>query len=60
MKEVRAWLDNSRQALDSPQGKKRPLRDQLAQRDKMLASASTQKTKIALSVEKLQVILEIA
>ena len=56
MKDVRSWMEKTQQALDSPQNRKRPLRDQHANREKMLADAATQKTKIALSVEKLQVI----
>lgn len=55
MKDVRSWLDKSRSALDSPTYKKRPLRDQLAAREKMLADIAIQKTKISISVEKLQV-----
>jgi nesprin-1 len=55
MKDVRSWMEKTQQALDSPQNRKRPLRDQHANREKMLADAATQKTKIALSVEKLQV-----
>ncbi|XP_063222936.1 muscle-specific protein 300 kDa isoform X4 [Bacillus rossius redtenbacheri] len=55
MKDVRAWLEKSRQALESPQNKKRPLRDQLALREKMLSDVAVQKTKISMSVEKLQV-----
>ncbi|KAK3930237.1 Nesprin-1 [Frankliniella fusca] len=55
MKDVRSWMEKTQQALDSPQNRKRPLRDQHANREKLLADASTQKTKIALSVEKLQI-----
>ncbi|KAJ8895767.1 hypothetical protein PR048_001105 [Dryococelus australis] len=55
MKDVRAWMEKSRQALESPQNKKRPLRDQLALREKMLSDVAVQKTKISMSVEKLQV-----
>ncbi|XP_034241824.1 uncharacterized protein LOC117645652 isoform X2 [Thrips palmi] len=55
MKDVRSWMEKTQQSLDSPQNRKRPLRDQHANREKMLADASTQKTKIALSVEKLQI-----
>lgn len=42
-------------ALDSQQNKKKPLRDQHGLREKMLADIHIQKTKISLSVEKLQV-----
>lgn len=55
MKDVRSWMEKTQQALDSPQNRKRPLRDQHANMEKMLADGATQKTKIALSVEKLQV-----
>nr|CAD7455197.1 unnamed protein product [Timema tahoe] len=55
MKDVRAWMDKSRQSLESPQNKKKPLRDQLAMRDKMVGDIAIQKTKISISAEKLQV-----
>nr|CAD7256631.1 unnamed protein product [Timema shepardi] len=55
MKDVRAWMDKSRQSLESPQNKKKPLRDQLTMRDKMVMDVATQKTKISISAEKLQV-----
>lgn len=55
MKDVKVWLDKARQNLDSAQNKKKPLRDQHAIREKMLADVAIQKTKIAMSVEKLQV-----
>nr|CAD7432088.1 unnamed protein product [Timema monikensis] len=55
MKDVRAWMDKSRQSLDSPQNKKKPLRDQLNIRDKIVMDIATQKTKISISAEKLQV-----
>ncbi|KDR09331.1 hypothetical protein L798_01015 [Zootermopsis nevadensis] len=54
MKDVRLWIDKSRQALESPQNKKRPLRDQLGLREKMISDITIQKTKISISVEKLQ------
>lgn len=55
MKDVKAWIDKSKTNLDSAQNKKRPLRDQHAIREKMLADIQIQKTKISMSVEKLQV-----
>ncbi|XP_068085330.1 muscle-specific protein 300 kDa [Anabrus simplex] len=55
MKDVRAWIEKSRTSLESPQHKKRPLRDQLNIREKMLSDIPIQKTKISMSVEKLQV-----
>lgn len=56
MKEVKAWIDKSTSALESAQNKKKPLRDQLAMREKMKADASIQQRKITISVEKLQVL----
>lgn len=55
MKDVKAWIEKSKTSLESPQNKKRPLRDQHALREKMLADIAIQKTKISMSVEKLQV-----
>lgn len=55
MKDVRSWMEKTKGALESPQNKKKPLRDQHAIREKMLADVHIQKTKISLSVEKLQV-----
>ncbi|KAJ4429798.1 hypothetical protein ANN_22002 [Periplaneta americana] len=55
MKDVRSFIDKSRQALESPQIKKRTLRDQLSLREKMLSDITIQKNKISISVEKLQV-----
>lgn len=55
IKEVRSWTEKSKTALDSQQNKKKPLRDQHGLREKMLADVHIQKTKISLSVEKLQV-----
>lgn len=54
MKDVRAWIEKTSQTLDSQQNKKKPLRDQHALREKILADIQIQKTKISLSVEKLQ------
>jgi hypothetical protein len=48
-------MDKFHQALESPQNKKRPLRDQLGLREKMVTEISMQKSKLAISVEKLQV-----
>lgn len=55
MKDVKGWLEKARQSLDSAQNKKKPLRDQHAIREKMLSDIAIQKTKISISVEKLQV-----
>lgn len=55
LKDVKGWLEKARQTLDSPLNKKRPLRDQLSLREKMLGDVTIQKTKINMSIEKLQV-----
>jgi len=55
LKEIRTWIDKITSTLESPQFKKKPLRDQLGLCEKYLAEISGQKTKISLSVEKLQV-----
>ena len=55
MKDVKGWLEKARQNLESAQNKKKPLRDQHAIREKMLSDIAIQKTKITISVEKLQV-----
>ncbi|KAF5292003.1 hypothetical protein FQA39_LY14120 [Lamprigera yunnana] len=54
MKDVRNWMEKSKSSLESPQNKKRPLRDQHAIREKMVGDIQIQKTKIAISVEKLE------
>lgn len=56
MKDVKAWIEKSKTNLESAQNKKRPLRDQHAMREKMLADIQIQKTKISMSIEKLQVL----
>lgn len=55
LKDVRSWIDKSKLSLESTTNKKRPLRDQHALREKMLADIAIQRTKISMSVEKLQV-----
>lgn len=55
LKESKSWLEKARQHLESGQNKKKPLRDQHAIREKMLSDITIQKTKISMSVEKLQV-----
>ena len=55
MKDVKSWMEKARQSLESPQNKKKPLRDQHAIREKMLSDIEIQKTKISMSVEKLRV-----
>ncbi|KAG5889989.1 hypothetical protein JTB14_035905 [Gonioctena quinquepunctata] len=54
IKDVRSWIEKTKTALESQQNKKKPLRDQHGLREKMLADIHIQKTKISLSVEKLQ------
>ncbi len=55
LKDVKVWLEKARQTLESPLNKKRPLRDQLSLREKMLGDVTIQKTKINMAIEKLQV-----
>lgn len=54
MKDARNWMEKARQTLESPQNKKKSLRDQHAIREKMLSDIAIQKTKITISVEKLE------
>lgn len=56
LKDIRTWMDKTKTTLESPQHKKKPLRDQLGLCEKLIADISIQRTKITLSVEKLQVI----
>lgn len=55
MKDVCHWLEKTKQSLEAPQNKKKPLRDQLALREKVLGDLTIQKTKISMSVDKLNV-----
>lgn len=55
MKDVRAWIDKTKSTLESPNQKKKSIRDQLGLLEKYTADISVQKTKISLSAEKLQV-----
>lgn len=55
IKDVYSWIKKSRATLESQQFKSRPLRDQHVYSDKTLADIMTQKTKITISFEKLQV-----
>lgn len=55
MKDVKSWMDKTRSNIDGPNAKKRPLRDQLGVNEKTLADIATQRTKILMSIEKLQV-----
>lgn len=55
IKDVHSWITKSRTTFESPQYHNRPLRDQLVFLEKTLADITTQKTKITISFEKLQV-----
>lgn len=55
MKDIRHWIEKTRSTLESPQNKKKTLRDQLTLREKILGDISIQKTKISLSIDKLNV-----
>lgn len=57
LKDIRIWIDKTRGTVEAGQFKKKPLRDQLGLCEKYLAEINGQKTKITLSIEKLQVIL---
>lgn len=55
LKDIRVWIDKVTNNLESIQFKKKPLRDQHGLCEKYLAEINGQKTKITLSIEKLQV-----
>ncbi|KAL1139467.1 hypothetical protein AAG570_006451 [Ranatra chinensis] len=56
LREVKSWLDKCKAQVEaSPKSKKKPLRDQLANREKMMSDIAIQKSKIEVSIEKLQV-----
>ena len=55
MRDIVAWIEKSRGAITLPANKKRPLRDQLGIREKILSDAQIQKTKLNMAIEKLQV-----
>lgn len=55
LKDIRVWIDKISNNLESMQFKKKPLRDQHGLCEKYLAEINGQKTKITLSIEKLQV-----
>lgn len=59
LKDIRVWIEKVTGTIESNQFKKKPLRDQHGLCEKYLAEIIGQKTKITLSVEKLQVILNI-
>ena len=53
--EAKIWLEKTKQSLEQQAGKRKPLRDQLAAKEILQADVAVQKTKIGLSIEKLQV-----
>nr|AAM50743.1 HL01686p [Drosophila melanogaster] len=55
IKDIRSWHEKTKQGLDSSQQQKKPLRDQLGFCEKTLADINVQKTKLRLSIEKLEV-----
>lgn len=55
MKDVGHWHEATTRTLEAPQNAKKPLRDRLALREKLINDISTQKTKISYAVEKLNV-----
>ncbi|CAG9579065.1 unnamed protein product [Danaus chrysippus] len=55
LKDVGHWLEATTRTLEAPQNAKKPLRDRLAFREKLINDISTQKTKISYAVEKLNV-----
>lgn len=57
IKDIRSWIEKTRTSLESSQHKKKPLRDQLGYCEKTVADINVQKTKLRLSIEKLEVSL---
>lgn len=55
IKDIRSWIDKTKTVLESPPHKKKPLRDQLGYCEKTIADINVQKTKLSLSIEKLEV-----
>lgn len=55
LKDIRVWIDKITGTTESANFKKKPLRDQHGLCEKYVAEINGQKTKITLSVEKLQV-----
>lgn len=55
IKDVYGWIKKSQSTTDSPQYRNRPLRDRLVFLEKTLADITSEKTKITISYEKLQV-----
>ena len=55
LKETASWAVKARESLDSLQNRKRPLRDQLNLRDKMLSDITIQRKRAVMALEKLKV-----
>lgn len=57
LKDAGHWIEATSRTLEAPHSTKKPLRDRLALREKLINDISTQKTKISYAVEKLNVSL---
>ncbi|XP_023348458.1 myosin-6 [Eurytemora carolleeae] len=55
LKDTRVWAGKARDSLESLQNKKRPLRDQLNLREKMVNDITIQRRRAMMSLEKLQI-----
>lgn len=55
IKESHDWINKSKDALESLQNKRLPIRDQLALRDRISGEVPSQRSKVIMSLEKLQV-----
>lgn len=55
MKEVSVFIDKTKQILEAPPAKKKTLRDQLANREKIISDITIQSNKINMAIEKLEV-----
>merc|ERR1712227_709790 len=55
LKETKAWISKGRDNLESLQSKKRPIRDQINMREKMLSDFTIQKKRADMALEKLKV-----
>ena len=55
LKETLEWIEKSAQNLNSVSNKRRPLRDQLALRERVAGEIASQRTKTDMSLEKLQI-----
>ena len=55
LKESKSWISKANDSLDSLQNKKRPIRDQLNMRDKMLSDITIQRKRAVMALEKLKV-----